>query len=135
MTGNTDAAKLLTERYSALVNTTSKNLFNYDRARERVRRVYPDDLDRLTSPEMLMSVGALLLYIEQTQKTETMFTRGLNIYYGGQYLEIDMNTKRNLELVEAMRTKEKRGSLLWVLDKTKTAMGARLLRSYVSKPL
>ena len=133
--GKEDVAKTLTERYSTLVNTTSKNIFNYERARERVRRVYPDDLDRLTSPEMLMSVGALLLYIEQTQKTETMFTRGLNIYYGGQYLEIDMSTKRNLELVESMRTKEKRGSLLWVLDKTKTAMGARLLRSYVLKPL
>ena len=135
LSADVDPAKLLVERYSTLVNTTSKSLFNYDKARERVRRVYPADLERLTSPEMVMSIGALLLYIEQTQKTETMFTRGLNVYFGGQYLEIDMSTKRNLELVESMRTKEKRGSLLWVLDKTKTAMGARLLRGYVLKPL
>lgn len=59
----------------------------------------------------------------------------LQLYYQGQYLELDLNARRNLELFETMRTKEKRGSLLWVLDHTKTAMGARMLRQWMSKPL
>ena len=69
------------------------------------------------------------------QKTENTNIKDLKIYTTGQFMEIDVNTRRNLELCETMRTKEKRGSLLWVLDKTKTAPGARLLRQWVEHPL
>lgn len=124
-----------TERCGAAVEDNLKSLFDYSVAKEAVKTVFYSDYDKLTSPEMIMSIGALLQYIKKTQMTDVTFVREINIYSKGKYLELDINTRRNLELTEAMRTKEKRGSLLWVLDKTKTAMGARLLRSWVTKPL
>ncbi len=82
-----------------------------------------------------LSIGALLHYLNETQKIDLSYMTELQVYTDGQYLEMDISTRRNLELVETMRTKEKRGSLLWVLDKTKTSMGARLLRKWVELPL
>ena len=127
--------EFLTNRFSTLVSDNAKRLFDYTRARESTRRVFGDEADKLTEPEQIMAVGALLSYIRETQKTDVTFARELNVYSRGQFLEIDVNTRRNLELVESMRTKEKRGSLLWILDKTKTAMGARLMRTWMLKPL
>ena len=128
-------AAFLRERFGTYVTDGVKRLFDYTRSLEAVRRIYGDDADRLSTPELIMAVGASIAYIKETQKTDITFTRELNIYSKGQYLELDINTRRNLELTETMRGKEKRGTLLWVLDKTKTAMGARLLRSWVIKPL
>lgn len=128
-------ASFLKERFGTYVTDGVKRLFNYTPCLESVKKIYGDDADRLSSPELIMAVGAAIAYIKETQKTEITFTRELNVYSKGQYLELDINTRRNLELTETMRNKEKRGSLLWVLDKTKTAMGARLLRSWVIKPL
>ena len=125
----------INERFSALVTDNRAKMFAYDSAKSKILRTFPDEADKLLEPQLLMAVGALLSYIEETQKTEIAFARGVNVYSRGQYLEIDLNTQRNLELTESMRSKEKRGSLLWVLDKTKTAMGARLLRSWVLRPL
>ncbi len=79
--------------------------------------------------------GALLQYLYETQKNSLSHLTGLQAYVTGKYMLLDSSTSRNLELVETMREKQKRGSLLWVLDKTKTAMGARMLRSYVEQPL
>lgn len=78
---------------------------------------------------------ALLSYLAETQKTDISYINKLSYYSNEQFLEIDVNTRRNLELCETMRSKEKKGSLLWVLDKTKTAMGARLLRKWIEQPL
>ncbi len=123
------------DKFGAVTEVSAKHLFDYDKAKERVKLVFHNEYDKLTTPEMVMAVGALLQYIKETQMCEVSFVRDINVYSKGKYLEIDMNTRRNLELVESMRTKEKKGSLLWVLDKTKTAMGARLLRSWILKPL
>lgn len=79
--------------------------------------------------------GALLQYLIETQKTSLAHLTKLTVYSTGKYMVLDSSTRRNLELCETMREKQKRGSLLWVLDKTKTAMGARLLRKYVEQPL
>lgn len=125
----------VSERCHTLVIDDVKRLFAYEKARDVGKAVFRDEFTRLNEPELIMAVGALLTYIKETQKSEITFARELNVYSKGQYLEIDLNTRRNLELVESMRNKEKRGSLLWVLDKTKTAMGARLLRSWILKPL
>ena len=128
--------KFLSERFGTLVTDSQSRLFDYDRTRDAVRSTFGTEADKVADqPEMLMAVGALLGYIKDTQKSETSFVKEINVYSKGQYLEIDINTRRNLELVESMRNKEKRGSLLWVLDKTETAMGARLLRSWLLKPL
>ncbi len=132
---NSLLGEFLKIKFGTFITEGSKRLFDYDRSIEAVRRIYGDDADRLSEPEMVMAVGAAVSYIKETQKTEMTFTRELNVYSKGQFLELDMNTRRNLELTESMRTKEKRGTLLWVLDKTKTAMGARLLRSWIIKPL
>jgi len=83
----------------------------------------------------LVAAGAAVAYIAHTQMQDVSFLKELHLYQSAQYLEMDISTRRNLELCETMLTKERRGSLLWVLDKTSTAMGARLLRSYIEHPL
>ena len=83
----------------------------------------------------LIAVGAALKYIKDTQMTDISYIRKLNIYDSSQFLEMDLSTRRNLELCETMLTKEKRGSLLWVLDKTNTSMGARTLKQWIEHPL
>ena len=82
-----------------------------------------------------IAAGALLKYLMETQKTSISNLTRLLPYVTGKYMIIDSSTRRNLELCETLREKQKRGSLLWVLDKTKTAMGARKLRSYIEQPL
>ena len=128
-------SSFLNDKSGTLVNTGMRRLFSYDRCRELVKNVFGDEIDRLSTPEHVMAVGALLAYIKETQKSDITFAREIKVYSKGQYLELDYNTRRNLELTESMRNKEKKGSLLWVLDRTKTAMGARLLRSWLLKPL
>ena len=83
----------------------------------------------------MIASGALLKYLEETQKNSLSHMSRLTRYATGNYMVLDSATRRNLELVETLREKQKRGSLLWVLDKTKTAMGARNLRKYVEQPL
>ena len=82
-----------------------------------------------------IAAGALLKYLYETQKNDLDHISAIHPYSTGKFMIIDSSTRRNLELVETMREKQKRGSLLWVLDKTKTAMGARTLRSYLEQPL
>ena len=81
------------------------------------------------------AAGALLSYIDQTQKFDLSHINRLDVFYGGRYMELDWTTRRNLELTESLRSGEKRGSLLWVLDKTRTPMGGRLLRAWIERPL
>ena len=83
----------------------------------------------------IIAAGALFLYLKETQKTALSHMATIRPYAAEKYMLIDSSSRRNLELVETLREKQKRGSLLWVLDKTKTAMGARTLRSYVEQPL
>ena len=82
-----------------------------------------------------IAAGALFQYLYETQKSDMAHMTSLTPYVTDRFMLIDSSSRRNLELVETLREKQKRGSLLWVLDKTKTAMGARLLRSYVEQPL
>lgn len=83
----------------------------------------------------VIGAGALLTYLKETQKTDLAHLTKLTGYAAGKYMMLDSSTRRNLELCETLREKQKRGSLLWVLDKTKTAMGARTLRKYIEQPL
>ncbi len=82
-----------------------------------------------------IAAGAVLNYLYDTQKTSLAHITEIRAYTTGKYMIIDSSTRRNLELCETLREKQKRGSLLWVLDKTKTAMGARLLRQFLEQPL
>lgn len=82
-----------------------------------------------------VAAAASFVYLKETQKNDLGHITGITPYFNGRFMLLDMATRRNLELCETMREKSKRGSLLWVLDKTKTAMGARLLRSFIEQPL
>ena len=127
--------EFLRSRSSCLVEQGQKRLFSYEKTREITTSAFGEEASKLKCAEMTMALGALLIYIKETQKTSVSFGKEISVYSGGQYLEIDINTRRNLELSETMRQGEKRGSLLWVLDRTKTAMGARMLRNWLLKPL
>lgn len=83
----------------------------------------------------VVAAGAAISYIAETQKSDVSYLKTLTVYESSQFLEMDSSTRRNLELTETMLTKDKRGSLLWVLDKTSTAMGARMLRDRIEHPL
>ena len=112
--------------------------YEYAACEQLVRRQFAASVEAETvtdHPMIVCAVGALLRYLMDTQQSDLSNLDTLQLYYQGQYLELDLNARRNLELFETMRTKEKRGSLLWVLDHTKTAMGARMLRQWMSKPL
>lgn len=113
----------------------------FDRAacRERVLRQFEkDDLPALSLPEesnIVPALGALLGYLEETQRTGIERINSLSLYSQAQYMRLDLSARRNLELTETMRSKEKRGTLLWVLDRTQTAMGKRLIRTCIERPL
>ena len=82
-----------------------------------------------------IAAGSLLRYLIETQKRDLSHITSLTVYSSGKYMLLDSSSRRNLELCETLRDKQKRGSLLWVLDKTKTAMGARALRKFIEQPL
>lgn len=83
----------------------------------------------------VVAAGAVMQYLEETQKISLDHITKIHPYISGHYMLLDRSTRRNLELCETMREKAKRGSLFWVLDKTKTAMGARMLRNSIEQPL
>lgn len=89
----------------------------------------------ITNEAMLWAVGNLILYIRTTQKVDLSHMKELNVYEQNQYMDLDVATRRNLELTETMRSGEKKGSLLGVLDRTCTSMGGRLLRKWMEQPL
>lgn len=122
------------ERIQGLFAENRPEYFVCSEALERVETqfsvsVKPQDM------AAAVAAGAALAYIAETQMRDISYLRELNLYQSTQYLEMDISTRRNLELCETMLTKERRGSLLWVLDKTCTSMGARLLRQYLEHPL
>ena len=93
------------------------------------------DLSLDTRPLAVRAIGGLLQYLTETQMTGVDRLVSLGLYSENQFMNLDMTARRNLELTETMRTGEKKGSLLWVLDRTRTAMGKRLLRQYIEQPL
>lgn len=97
--------------------------------------VSPEGLGAQDFPSGMIAAGGLLQYLYETQKTSLEHFTHITPYLSSRYMLLDSSTRRNLELTETLREKQKRGSLLWVLDKTKTAMGARMLRSYIEQPL
>lgn len=86
-------------------------------------------------PLAAAALGAALGYLEEVYKGKLTLADGITVYSGSRFMQLDIYTRRNLELVETLRSQEKRGSLLWLLDHTKTPMGRRLLRSFLERPL
>ena len=132
-----DLADFIHSGLGALLNDNRASQFDYDESLERVKKQFGDSVkdEYLENRPLVSALGALLSYVEETQKKDISYIKDLSIYQEGQYLEMDINTRRNLELTATMRSKEKKGSLLGVLDKTVTAAGARLLCTWVEHPL
>ena len=129
---------LLQDKLHCHVERLSAGRFQLQEAERTVRTQFGDEAaGRLPkgNPAAALSLGALLGYLHETQKTDLRHVDDLDYYQQGQFMELDLTARRNLELTETLRSKEKKGSLLWVLDKTKTPMGGRMLRSWLERPL
>lgn len=128
----------LTKKLECLIEDGSGR-FDYMKGAMRVCEQFNvPDIDSLglgSDSAAVCAAGALLEYIAETQKFDISHINTLDVFSAGRYMELDYTTRRNLELTENLRTGEKKGSLLWVLDKTKTPMGGRLLRAWTERPL
>ena len=129
----------LKERLHAAVNPLESHLFDDEGCKRLLLKHFKVNtligLGVEDFPTGLVAAGALLAYLYDTQKTELGHFLHLYPYLTNKFMLLDSSTRRNLELTETLREKQKRGSLLWVLDKTKTAMGGRMLRSWIEQPL
>lgn len=129
---------LMQDKLHCHVERLPAGRFQLQEAEKAVRQQFGDEAAaRLPkgNPAAALSLGALLGYLHETQKTDLRHVDDLDYYQQGQFMELDLTARRNLELTETLRSKEKKGSLLWVLDKTKTPMGGRMLRSWLERPL
>ncbi|MGN0298606.1 MAG: DNA mismatch repair protein MutS [Lachnospiraceae bacterium] len=129
----------LKERISFSLSTLNNNYFNQDNAWKEIQKQFHantlEDVGLAQYETGSFAAGALLTYLHETQKRDLSYISVVKTYQTGKYMIIDTSTRRNLELTETLREKQKRGSLLWVLDKTQTAMGARMLRRFLEQPL
>lgn len=128
------------ERIDCYISNLEDSKFNFELQDLTNRYKITDDkgekIDNLKDKEFaLAAIKGLLEYINQTQKIEMGHINVIKIYNITKYMALDISARRNLELLERMRDKSKRGTLLWVLDKTSTSMGGRLLRRWISDPL
>ena len=133
-----DICEFLTKRLGCMIELGGEDFEFMPSAARVCERFDFADVDAAglgDMPAAVCAAGALLAYISETQKFDLSHIRCLDIFSGERYMEMDWATRRSLELTESLRSGEKRGSLLWVLDKTKTPMGGRLLRSWVERPL
>ena len=125
------------EKLSASVEMLTDDEFGYSICLDAMKNQFKEnDVNSIKDKkEMVSSVGALLSYLKVTQITGYERINTFEVYNENQYMNLDYNTRRNLELTRTMMNKEKKGSLIWLLDKTKTAMGKRLLRYWLEHPL
>jgi len=133
--------KFLTEKLNAVVNDNESKRFDIEKAKKNIEAFnnnpeFQPEIDASAMPDILIrAIGAILDYLYDTQKSEILNVAEMNIYDKSLFMEIDLNTRRNLELVETMINKDKKGSLLWVVDRTRTAKGARTLKQWIEQPL
>ncbi len=128
--------KFIKTKLSAGVEMLEDEKFKLDICSETVKEHFKNEFELVNGSSVLISsIGALISYLKDTQKSGLERINHIELYKENQYMRLDYNTQRNLELTQTMLSKEKRGSLLWVIDKTKTAMGKRLIRSWLEHPL
>lgn len=129
-----DIAAAFRARFGTLVSKSESGDFSFESAKSTLERVY-GNVPECESDTAMRAVGALIAYIERTQKTDLKYLKAVNFYSCDEFMGIDAASRRNLEITESMRVKQRKGSLLWAVDRTKTAAGARLLRRMLEKPL
>ncbi|OPX43711.1 DNA mismatch repair protein MutS [Ruminiclostridium hungatei] len=123
-------------RFNIYISVYDNCSFEYGNAKETLREHFKNITFELSEYDISINAsGALLKYLDMTQKVSLSHIQNFNSYNIDEFMILDAATRRNLELTETMREKSKRGSLLWVLDKTMTSMGGRLLRKWIEQPL
>ena len=126
-------------RYLAISQVYDDEHFNYEKSVAQLKdQLRVENLKKFginTKQFAISSAGAVLDYISETQKRFLKHIDSVEYFTTEEYMQIDANTRRNLELTETIKDRKKRGSLYWVLNKTKTSMGARLLKTYIEQPL
>ncbi len=131
-----DLPSFIKNKLSAGVEMLEDEKFDYNSCLVTVKEQFNEEAENVADKTSLISaIGALINYLKATQKSGLERISHIELFNENQYMRLDFNTQRNLELTQTMLTKEKRGSLLWVIDKTKTAMGKRLIRSWLEHPL
>lgn len=129
----------LKDRFNSFINILEEWRFEYEKSEKDLCSHF--DIHSLSGfgleeyYEGVKASGALLSYVKETQKVNLSHISELNPYLADEFMMLDISSRRNLELTETLREKEKKGSLLWVLDKTKTAMGGRTLKRWITQPL
>ncbi len=127
------------DKMSANVELFEDDKYKIEDCREKIISQFSkqkaQEFETQNEIELLYALGGLLSYLKQTQKKGLERISNIEVYSWEQYMNLDFSTVRNLELLETMRNKDRKGSLLWVLDKSKTAMGKRLIRLWIEQPL
>lgn len=134
-----EMAEFIRNRLSCCAECLREEQYDFSEAQHRVLEQFgKSDLSELSldqRPLAVQAIGGLLDYLTETQMNGVDRLVSLDLYSESQFMALDLTARRNLELTETMRTGEKKGTLLWVLDRTRTAMGKRLIRQYVEQPL
>ncbi len=132
-------AGFIKDRLSVDYQIVDEKNYSTDELKETINSHLPNDNDYLNefekNPALLYAFGSALVYLKGVQKSDLKNIRDVDFYNDDSFLALDFSARRNLELTETQLRREKKGSLLWVLDHTKTAMGKRLIRSWVEQPL
>ena len=137
-TDSEEISTALFQRLSCCVNEGKPEQFDLNASEELLERHFGQTLAQMGIAGLgcvIQACGTLLRTLMFVQKNNLSHIQQLQFYTTGRFMELDLDARRNLELVETMRSKEKKGTLLWVLDKTRTAMGSRMMRSWLEKPL
>ena len=134
---DTALVDFLTQKLDCRCENGGEARFRADAARAAAEQQFTSGLEAVPqgAEGAVQAAGGLLSYLYETQKTDLSHITTLTWLAAGQYMELDLTARRNLELTETLRSKEKKGSLLWVLDKTRTPMGHRLIRAWMERPL
>ncbi len=127
-------SNLFTARFNTLVSNGELLDFALTGAIDSIKEIY-NSSPASNSDYALRAVGGLLAYIKRTQKIDLSYLQKINFYSCDEFMGIDSASRRNLEIAESMRAKQRKGSLLWAIDRTRTSAGARLLRRHLEKPL
>ena len=134
-----EVISFITSRINAVTENLDEEAFDYGENEKTVlehfKKISADELGLSENPEAVCALGAALGYLKHVQKTGLENINEIDFYGSANFMRLDVSTLRNLEIVETMRNREKKGSLLWVLDKAKTSMGKRMLRNWLEQPL
>lgn len=133
---NESITDIVRKRFNVYISSIDDKFFEKDFSAHKVRSYFSvSEIEENTFDLYINASGALLEYLEQTQKVNLSHIQSFNTYKIEEYMVLDLATRRNLELTETMREKNRKGSLLWVLDRTMTSMGGRTLRKWIEQPL